>query len=991
MSGSPPEGNPPARSTRSSSSTTLRSGRTFSNSIARLGADIGQRLNSSLGSLTSTINTEGLSSDPSSSEGQVQSQHGSSDNRERKAGIESKHGGDSGPSDQQTAQSQQLTEPEANLPSRSQQQLVDQILTQPVISQQGVLTSESKPFQQGRVADTATSTNRNVQSNVITEANVQQNNFSNLQTSDGENSVHIQNTRQQQQQLQTITLEVNSQQLNPSNTSVEEAQEVNNRNNVDLSQQLIGQSFSRGSQSVNLDNNQKQSTAVENIANREIVSLLDSRNTSLDASVARILRENQEEQERSSQTQVMLLLTKMNSQMANMAQHNERINDRMMRLEQKLAKHPASSNSDSGVSSPDLENLYMNVAQRGQPPAVRGSRPVSQDEANSPFSRMTSNGFGVGVAGDGIAQKSPSTFNAQNMHRNSNVRIPNRAFNGRTFEQPTSRNHIQTQHQNTPSMYRTGHTTQTHQNPYAHITQPHSEQHNTHRQHQPSHTQTNQPLHIPYQHQDYTQTNRSRIAHPTRHAHQQFPSLEPHEHTADEFMGIMGTGYPGKREKKLNSFRPKSPEDFQNFNQNDEQFGRYHSPHISTGSRYNLPPNRRENSESTALVEALKGLGMGGEGKKFRVYKEFKDNAMLIDRTDAVHWLVNLRLLKIRERWDSGTYRYLLERLWNKDCKSTVTSWFAHVSNMDLVTFEVAFIEKFGEGLQKILSELTTSLQGVDQTCEEFMDQVIFLSNLLSEWQPQIVPGKKYLIAGLATRFESLKMKELLAKARLQGLNLTVRMVREFCQESDSYDKLYEKMGILRVQRADYSNSRSQSQAQIQQVQINNVVASHMTDQEDSRMWAQVEECHAVDAIYRTGGYPLVDDIIQVRNIQRNMFLTETKGWVEVDEIKQPGACVNGKAAKHWNCEQVHVCPFWSLQGNCNMRGGGRCRHRHAFKNATMCAANANGICPHGAFCANRHKNDEYSIYFFVHKTGKYKHMVWKDHRSPHSVFQKER
>jgi hypothetical protein len=274
MSGSSPGRNPPARSTRSSSSTTLRSGRTFSNSIARLGADIGQRLNSSLGSLTSTINTEGLSSNPSSSEGQVQSQHGSSDNRERKAGIESKHGGDSGPSDQQTAQSQQLTEPEADLPSRSQQQLVDQILTQPVISQQGVLTSESKPSQQGRVADTVTSTNRIVQSNVITEANVQQNSLSNLQTSDRENSVHIQNTRQQQQQLQTITLEVNSQQLNPSNTSVEEAQEVNNRNNVDLSQQLIGQSFSRGSQSANLDNTQKQSTAVENIANREIVSLL---------------------------------------------------------------------------------------------------------------------------------------------------------------------------------------------------------------------------------------------------------------------------------------------------------------------------------------------------------------------------------------------------------------------------------------------------------------------------------------------------------------------------------------------------------------------------------------------------------------------------------------------------------------------------------------------------------------------------------------------
>ena len=406
----------------------------------------------------------------------------------------------------------------------------------------------------------------------------------------------------------------------------------------------------------------------------------------------------------------------------------------------------------------------------------------------------------------------------------------------------------------------------------------------------------------------------------------------------------------------------------------------------------NSPSQKSQlSTESSALIEALKGLRTSnGETKLFRIYQEFRDDSMLRDRSDAVHWLVNLRLLKIREKWTEGTYRYLVERLWNKDGQASVTGWFAGVSSLNLVPFEVRFIEKFGNGLQQVLHNLTTSFQGDNQTCEEFMDQVLFIANLLKEWQPNIVPNRDYMIAGLATRFESLKMKELLGQARLKGETLDLQAVRQYCQIADKHDSLYgDTIKVLRVQRkgrqSEYSSQQRTSLDS--NIAINQILNAQMLDQESEALTAQIEESNALDAIYRNGAYPTVNVIVRVREIQREQCLTENKGWVEARDITQPGACVNGDKAQHYACDSKHCCPFYSLQGRCNMRKGARCRHRHVLKKKEACSAQKNGgECPDGAYCTHRHFNDEYNIYFWNPKLRKYKKMTWKDHMSTFST-----
>jgi hypothetical protein len=434
---------------------------------------------------------------------------------------------------------------------------------------------------------------------------------------------------------------------------------------------------------------------------------------------------------------------------------------------------------------------------------------------------------------------------------------------------------------------------------------------------------------------------------------------------------------------------------------NEKQgFGDQHSPYsqsyrnmASPGALFRNSPAQKGqlSTEGSALIEALKGLRTSnGETKLFRIYQEFREDSMLRDRSDAVNWLVNLRLLKIREKWSEGTYRYLVERLWNKDGQASVTGWFAHVSRLNLVPFEVRFIEKFGNGLQQVLHNLTTSFQGENQTCEEFMDQVLFIANLLKEWQPNIVPNRDYMIAGMATRFESLKMKELLGQARLQQENLDLETVRRYCQIADKHDNLYgDTVKVLRVQRGRYQSSYGSRQrtSADQDISIRQVLNAQMLDQESEALLAQVEESNALDEIYRNGAYPTVNVIVRVREIQREQCLTENKGWVEAQHIEQPGACVNGDRAKHYACDSRHVCPFYSLQGRCNMRKGARCRHRHVVKKKEQCIAQKNGgICPEGAYCTHRHTNDEYNIYFWNAKLRKYKKMTWKDHMSTFST-----
>ena len=528
MSGSSSGSNPSTRVTRSSS-TTLRSGRTLTTQLARLGVGLGERLNSSIASLSNSLNTEGQVFGSTSSVDQDQSQHGSSENRERKAGINSRNGGNSGHSDQQTTRSQQMTGSEAKLPSGLPQQLEGQMATHNTM--QDVSNLESRPSQQGKVSESRTSTEQNVQSNVTPMERVQQNNFSNVQTNDNNSDVQIQNT--QQQQLQTIKQEENSQQLNSPNARAEDVPRVNNLNNFNLSQQSIGQNCSQISQ--NLENIQVPTTAVD--SSRDIVNLLHSRNTSLDASVQRILQENQHQQEATSQTQVMRLLTQMNAQMESMAQYNERMNDRMLRLEQKLAKHSSPTNSDSGIISPDLEHLYGNVTQRRQPPAERERRTVSHKESDSPFSRMTSSEPSAGVLRKEIGQTSQHNFIAHNTRQNSNTHQANSNFNTQAFEHipqhtQTSQSHVRhshrhTQHHNGTSNQQIGHTSLTQQ--------------------QPMHIHTVHTPQLSYPSQVYPTQNTN--------MQQPLPSLDFHGRTADKFMRNTTKEYFVKSEHNLNSFR----------------------------------------------------------------------------------------------------------------------------------------------------------------------------------------------------------------------------------------------------------------------------------------------------------------------------------------------------------------------------------------------------------------------------------------------------
>ena len=66
--------------------------------------------------------------------------------------------------------------------------------------------------------------------------------------------------------------------------------------------------------------------------------------------------------------------------------------------------------------------------------------------------------------------------------------------------------------------------------------------------------------------------------------------------------------------------------------------------------------------------------------------------------------------------------------------------------------------------MDQVLTEMTTSIQGDEETCEEFMDRVMFVARLLQVWDPSVLPSDDFLMAGLTSRFQSLRMPdELLA------------------------------------------------------------------------------------------------------------------------------------------------------------------------------------------------------------------------------------
>ena len=125
---------------------------------------------------------------------------------------------------------------------------------------------------------------------------------------------------------------------------------------------------------------------------------------------------------------------------------------------------------------------------------------------------------------------------------------------------------------------------------------------------------------------------------------------------------------------------------------------------------------------------------------------------MLKNHSDAVRWLINMKLLWKRERWTDETFTYLIERLWNTECKATVSQWLVSTASLKLPDFEVKFIEKFGDsGMDQVLTEMTTSIQGEEETCEEFMDRVMFVARLLQVWDPSVLPSDDFLMAGLTS------------------------------------------------------------------------------------------------------------------------------------------------------------------------------------------------------------------------------------------------
>ena len=366
---------------------------------------------------------------------------------------------------------------------------------------------------------------------------------------------------------------------------------------------------------------------------------------------------------------------------------------------------------------------------------------------------------------------------------------------------------------------------------------------------------------------------------------------------------------------------------------------------------------------------------------------------LLRNKEHAISWLLNLNMLSQQRRWSDKRYCKYLPRLWNPEASITITQFFEDLDRsitQNRLELDKAFIEEFADGgIAQIRHKVIARLQPDTETCSEFLTGIKFALRALEKWQPSAVPEETFIVETLADRFTSARMLQLIShNKRSHKQNCSLAKMYEWCRIADDFEKIERKANptrILRIRHKMHLLGEEDHRAahevipDIRQVVLNSVNAD--IDEEYADMLLTMA---ATEEIYKYNSIPNIRSVVAIREVMKRAPPIATYA---VDGVKQKQAICNGPM-RHTCVDGEHICPWFALKGQCNITNG-KCKHDHKPRQPKMCSFQEGATCPHGAYCANRHKGDEYSIFFWNKNKKRYSEYRWKDRKSTFSQYHK--
>ena len=369
-------------------------------------------------------------------------------------------------------------------------------------------------------------------------------------------------------------------------------------------------------------------------------------------------------------------------------------------------------------------------------------------------------------------------------------------------------------------------------------------------------------------------------------------------------------------------------------------------------------------------------------------------HSLLKDRGEGkeIQWLLNLNMLREQREWSDERYCRYLPRLWNPEAKVSVTKYFIGLSTQvskSRIKLDRAFIEKYADGgIAKLLNDAAYVAQADGVSCTEFLSDIDFARKAMNMWNPRALPSEDYIIETLRNRFTSAEMLKLMKKAQRRRESLNLEDLAGLALIADDNDRIERRTGsdrVLRVRSVSSNTEPNTNEASSHETWVRSVLQelSHSDTDVDSCCEEMLLSMAAAEYIRVCHGNPSIRAVAKVMDrIKRAPPI----GIFDQHEIKEKGAVCNGPL-KH-TCKNNHICAWFALKGSCTMPEG-RCKHKHALRNAAYCLKDRTGECMEGAYCAYRHLQDRYAIYFYDRNIAKYKKYLWNDRISKFSSYHK--
>jgi len=364
-----------------------------------------------------------------------------------------------------------------------------------------------------------------------------------------------------------------------------------------------------------------------------------------------------------------------------------------------------------------------------------------------------------------------------------------------------------------------------------------------------------------------------------------------------------------------------------------------------------------------------------------------RDHKSLADTTEPIQWLLNFIAYADTRQWMEQRFCHMLPLVWAKQDETLVTYWADSLSQKvrkSRTKLEKAFIKKFASN-DIIIFEATLlrTAQPENSSCEDWFIKISQQHAQLRTWVPHKVYTKERFFRVITSLFTNDDMITLI-NTNMEDSDtsegefvLSMKEIIRLCKRADTLTRKRNKQRHRREQTRTHTSILS-IQDHIMNAEFENI-------DDEMEETAELTEYYAEMDVLNTNAPRISIRLVQTALRERRKRegpMPQAISFRREEDMKEFSNVMH----RNHQRTQGQICPFNATKfSGCNNT---RCTHEHKQRSRDWCTEGKTDTqnCVNGAWCAKRHKNDEYVIWFYDRYKKGFKQYLWKDLKSTFSA-----